>query len=133
MVKLSRIDAKSMLFFSQDNYRQIIFQYFSSVINWYFQVDISCKWIMNPNGHHCGKQFHYMADVVHHITMDHVGGPGKNHIFFTKFSTFYNNFETSKNWTCWFLMHLGCPRSPKIYNYQFLRKLKLIKLKKFFL
>ena len=30
-----------------------------------------------PHGHHCGKYFQYMCDVVHHITMDHVGGPGK--------------------------------------------------------
>lgn len=31
-----------------------------------------------PNGQHCNKHFNFMSDVVHHITMDHVGGPGKN-------------------------------------------------------
>ena len=30
-----------------------------------------------PNGQHCNKHFNFMSDVVHHITMDHVGGPGK--------------------------------------------------------
>ena len=41
------------------------------------KVDIQCKWIVGPNGQHCGRHFNFMGDVVHHITMDHVGGPGK--------------------------------------------------------
>ena len=41
------------------------------------QVDIACQWIL-PNGQQCGQQFQFMSDVVHHVTMDHVGGPGKS-------------------------------------------------------
>ncbi|CBY21078.1 unnamed protein product [Oikopleura dioica] len=38
------------------------------------KVDIACQWVL-PNGQQCGQQFQFMSDVVHHVTMDHVGGP----------------------------------------------------------
>lgn len=62
------------------NIKTVVFLFVSDILQKAknnVQVDIHCKWIM-PHGHHCGKYFQYMCDVVHHITMDHVGGPGKN-------------------------------------------------------
>ena len=47
-----------------------------SEINPFAQVDIACQWVL-PNGQQCGQQFQFMSDVVHHVTMDHVGGPGE--------------------------------------------------------